>query len=145
MKKETWVIVANSSEARIFKVTRNALGEEIASLIHPQSRLANQELVSSGPGTAYDSFGMGRHHMEPPTSPKLQEMMQFAKDLALRLDKARNAGTLDHFYIAANPSFLGHLRQELNGHTLKLLKGEVMKDLVHLEPKAMRDYFPPVL
>jgi len=81
MKKETWVVVANSSLARIFKLEKNQILIETEILEHPQSRLHNQDLVDGKPGRTYDSIGPGRHAMEPTSSPKHNEFNAFAKHL----------------------------------------------------------------
>jgi protein required for attachment to host cells len=145
MKKETWVVVANSAEARIFKVEKNALDHEMVAMVHPNSRLHDRDLTNARPGRAFDRVGAGRHSLEPQTQAKAHEFMLFAKDVAAYLDAACAAGKLGRFYLAANPSFLGLLRQSIGNETLKLLAGEVTKDLVQAEPADIREYFPPVL
>ena len=145
MKKETWVVVANSAEARIYKVEKNHLGGDCTALEHPESRLHDRDLASSAPGRAFDSIGSGRHSMEPPTSPKEVEFSIFAKTLSNHVETARADGRLGRFYLVASPSFLGLLRQTLHPLTLKILVGEVSKDLIQLKPEEIREYLPPVL
>lgn len=142
--KEIWIVIASRAEANIYRVENNIIGSLVCKLEHPESRLQDHELVTSGPGKAYDSMGKGRHMVEPRTSPQKLEFTLFAKDLAEKLDRARIEGLLERFYLVANPSFLGLVRQELNKHTLALLVGEVGKDLTHARTDEMRDYFPPV-
>lgn len=145
MKKETWVIVANSAEARIFKVEKNTIDHELVNMIHPNSRLHEGDLTADRPGRAFDSVGGGRHSLEPQTTAKEHEFMLFAKDVAGYLDAACAEGKLGRFYWAASPSFLGLLRQSIGPVALKLLAGEVTKDLVQVAPADIRGYFPPVL
>lgn len=142
MKKETWVVVANSAEARIYKVEKNQL-VECMTLVHPNSRLHERELTTSRPGRAFDRFGGGRHAME--TSVKEHEFLVFARNVAGQLNSACAEGRLGRLYWAASPSFLGLLRQTANAETMKLLAGEVGKDLVQVEPSEVREYFPLVL
>lgn len=145
MKKETWVIVANSSHARIFKAAEERSLEELEALIHPESRLHTGDLISDNQGEAHESVGKGRHPMEPETQPKKQEAIIFAKQVLNHLESARNNGTFERFYIAASPSFLGLLRQELSSPLLGLLAGEVDKDITHMSAADIREYFPYVL
>lgn len=145
MRKETWVVVANSAEARIFKVEKNQLDSEMVTMIHPNSRLHERDLTSARPGRAFDSVGGGRHAIEPTTAAKEHEFTLFAKDVTSYLDAACAEGKLGRFYWAASPPFLGLLRQNIGPMTLKLLAGEVVKDLVQVPPGNIRDYFPPVL
>lgn len=145
MKKETWVVVANSAEARIFRVENNHLDSEITTLLHPESRLHEGDLTSGRPGRTADRMGPGRHALEPTTSAKQHQFSLFAKDLAERLDLARAEGRLEKFYLLASPSFLGLLRQAIGQETWKLLGAEVAKDVVKMKPDTIRTYLPPVL
>src|SRR5271170_8124938 len=111
MKKDSWLIVANSSLARIFKlVTRQEL-KELKVIEHPESRLHNIDLVSDRPGRDLELGGTRRHALEPKVMPKRQEFIVFAKQLADYLENARNNGEFDTLYIAASPALLGLLRQ----------------------------------
>lgn len=70
MKKEVWVIVANSTYAKIYKAESNKSLKEISRFEHPASRLHEQDLVSSKPGRTFESVGPARHAVEPKTSAK---------------------------------------------------------------------------
>lgn len=141
MKKETWLLVANSSFARIYKLEKNHHLEELKVLEHPESRLHNIDLVSDKPGRDFESGGTRRHALEQKTSPKKQEFSVFAKMLADYLEDAHNEGTFDTLYIAASPSLLGLLRQSIHPNTAKLIKGEVDKDMTLFKPHEI----PPLL
>src|SRR5215471_13213266 len=79
MKKDTWLIVANSSLARIYKIEKRSELKELKVLEHPESRLHNLDLVSDKPGRDFESAGIGKHALEPKTLPKKQEFITFAK------------------------------------------------------------------
>lgn len=132
MKKDTWILVANSSFARIYKVEKNHTLVELEVLEHPESRMHELDLTSGKPGRAFDSVGMGRHAMEQETSPKMNEFIFFAKQLSIRLDTARKEGSFGKLYIAASPLFLGLLRQHISSQTAQLIAGEVPKDMTHV-------------
>src|SRR5690349_2734094 len=103
-KKESWLVIANSSLARIFKIEKKNQLKEIKVLEHPESRLNNSELVSDKPGRDFESIGTRRHALELKTSPKRHEFAIFAKSLADYLEKAAMQGEYIKLYIAANPS-----------------------------------------
>lgn len=145
MKKEIWVLVANSSTAIIYKAEDNHTLKELETLAHPESRLLDRELISSQPGRAFDSMGPGRHAMEQKTSPKTSEFILFARHLSSRLEEALKQGNLKKIYIAANPTFLGILRQNLSHNVAHLIAGEVDKDMTLLKPDQIRKHLPPVL
>jgi protein required for attachment to host cells len=145
MKKEIWVLVANSSFARIYKVEKNHTLVELEVFEHPESRLHEMDLTSGKPGRVFDRFGGGRHAMEQQTSPKMNEFMIFAKQLSSHLDTARNKGTFGKLYIAASPLFLGLLRQEISSLTAELIAGEVPKDMTHVTKEEIVENLPPII
>ena len=134
MKKETnWLLVANSSLARLYDLDNKHQVTEIKVFEHPESRLLNQDLVSDKPGRDFESMGTTRHMIEPKISPKKHEFTVFAQELANFLEKERNQGAFHSLYIAASPALLGLLRQSFNPNTAKLIKGEIDKDITHLK------------
>ena len=142
MKKDTWVIVANSSMARIFKVEKNTTLVEMDALVHPESRLHTQELVDGRPGRTYDSGGNARHSIDPPFSHHQLEFAVFAQQLGHHLEAARESGKYDRLFIAASPIFLGLLRQAMSNPTLQLIAGEVGKDMTHMKPDEIVQHLP---
>lgn len=142
MKKVSWLIVANSSLARIFKFEKRNELVELKVFEHPESRLRNIDLQSDRPGRDFESMGTVRHAMEPKTLPKQHEFALFAKSLADYLENARNQNEFETLYIAASPSLLGLLRNSLHPNTAKLVKGEVDKDITHLKTAEIFSHLP---
>jgi len=144
--KTTWVLVADSSRARVFEAT-TARGEinEIDTFVHTQSRLREQDLTTDLPGRAFDSHGQGRHAMGAKRSPKQQEQQNFASQLDDYLDRARRQNRYDQLVIAAPPEFLGLIRAGLSNPTAKLVTTFVDKDLTREAPSHIRTYLPEYL
>lgn len=138
---KTWVVVANSNLARIFRLEKAKNLIELEALAHPESRLQDRELVGDRPGRGYESNNPSRHAIEPKTSPKKQEFCNFAKDLCHHLENALQKGEFEKLYLAANPAFLGLLRQNLNPAMLSHISGEVDKDLTQLKANEIGDHF----
>lgn len=125
----TWVIVADSSQAKIFRLGKFPKLEEISSLKHPESRLHNQDLVSDKPGRGFQSHGNGRSAYQPETEPKQVEAIKFAVEIAALLYTASNKGEFNQLYLFSEPSFLGLLRQHIHPSIQKNIVDEVAKDL----------------
>ncbi len=142
MKQDTWLMVANSSLAHVYKFENRHTLLLLKTFEHPESRLHNLDLVSDKPGRDFQSLGDRRHALEPKTSPKTLEWMTFAKDLAHHLENARAQGEFSHLYLAASPTILGYIRQSLSPATTKLLKGEVDKDLTQIKPQEILPHLP---
>lgn len=143
MKKTVWIVVANRAVARLFQANQ-PLGpiEEIEAFIHPEGRMQDQELVSDRSGRGFDRFGSGGHAEDPDTTATAQETTNFALALARFLQKGRSDGRFDTLALIAAPAFLGVLRERLDSPTRDRVTLEVDKNLVHLDPAAIRAYLP---
>lgn len=136
---KTWVVVAESSRARIYCAdTPRAPLTEVEDYANPEGRLHDQELTSDLPGRAFDSGGEGRHAMEQRTLPGEREQLAFARTLGQRLEAARRDGELERLVLIAPPEFLGHLRKSLNGSMRELVILELGKNLVTRKPDEVR-------
>lgn len=141
--KSTWVVVTDSTRARILKAD-NAVGplSEIETLVHPESRLHERDLISDAPGRAFDRAGQGRHAMGQQVSPKEHEVEAFVRQVAERLEQAREQGQLEQLILVAPPAVLGKLRKALTHELARLVTLEVDKNLTRLGPQEIRGHLP---
>jgi len=142
--KLTWLVVADNSKARIFKVdSRMGPIEEIESIVHTEARLHEQDMTSDLPGRGNSNgSGAGGHAYQDETSPKEQENINFAKQVAHELDLARKKNKFKQFGLVAAPGFLGNLRKQINAQTQKLACFELAKNLSHLTAQEIRQHLP---
>ncbi len=140
--KLTWLVVADNSKARIFTVdSRMGPVEEIESIVHTEARLHEQNMTSDLPGRGSGKGGAG-HAYQDEVSPKEQENINFAREIANELDAARKDNKFKQFILVAAPGFLGNLRNQLNPQTQKLACFELAKNLSHLNAKEIRAHLP---
>ena len=144
--KKTWILVADSARARIL-LAESAKGalRELEDLAHPEGRMHESELTTDLPGRSFDSAGQGRHAMEQPVSPSEQEQIRFAKQLADRLEQARENGEYRQLILVAPPAFLGYLRKQLTPDVEKRVSFELDKDLARMSAGEIRDHLPEYL
>ena len=137
------VIVADASRARIL-ATREDPGElyELEDLVHPESRLREQELVADGTGSGSDSGGHGMHSMGHEKAAHDRQAEIFAKELSSALDKLHRRQQLRRVYLVAAPGFLGLLRASLSKQCTSLVAGEVGKNLVTHKLEEIRAQLP---
>lgn len=145
MKKiTTWLLLANGTEARLVCSEGRAgdLRELDAHLPEGPNRPA-REIMANKPGRTYDSFGKGRHGMEPRSDPRALESHRFLSQVADRINQAAGRDAFDRLVLIAPPKALGVLRQELGGKAREKLIDQRDKDLTkiplqdlpaHLEP-----------
>ena len=139
----TWLVVADNSRARFFGMeSRTSPIEEIKSIVHTEARLREQNMTSDLPGRANGSGGAGGHAYQDEISPKEQENINFAKEIAHELDAARKENKYKQFVLVAGPEFLGNLRNQLNAQTQKLICFELAKNLSHLKAAEIREHLP---
>lgn len=139
----TWVLVADSSRARIFRAEKPLGGiEEIETLTHPESRLHEQKITSDFPGRSFDSHGPGRHAMGAKVDVKQHEQHTFAKQICERLDSARGQGKFQQLILVATPALLGLLRKHMSEETAKQVTYQLDKNISRLQAGEIRRYLP---
>ncbi len=138
-----WIIVADGSRCRIFSGTSaSAVLNEITTLVHPGTRLHEQELTSDLPGRAFDHSGEGRHAMETTVEPKKHEIESFARQINDYLEKERTNNKFKHLVIIAAPAMLGQLRGTFNPEIMKCVGAEINKDLTQHTVEDIQKHLP---
>lgn len=136
----TWVVVADNCQAKIFRSVKFPKLEEVAYLEHPESRLHNQDLISSKPGRSGQRVSNTRYSYQPETEPRQLEAMKFAVDLSKYLSSAEREGQFQQLYLLAEPSFLGILRQHLSPDIKKLIIAELAKELISCDTATIESH-----
>lgn len=143
--KPTWILVADSTRARIFTAdTPSSPLEEIEDFSHAEGRLHDREITTDLPGKI-KSVGGGGHAFEQPTDPKKHEADTFAHHLAQYLEDAHNTNRFEQLLIVAGPAFLGLLRNQLPEQIKKLVRFELDKELTMLSIADIRQHLPSYL
>ena len=137
------VVVADASRARILL---SEYGDsdltEYRDLVHPESRLREQDLVSDETGNVYDSGGHGIHGMGQENNAHRKEAEDFAREVCGEVELVRRQGDLHRIYLIAPPRFLGQLRSAMNKQCAALIAGEADKNLVTQGIDAIRAPLP---
>ena len=124
----TWIVVADSARARIFRSDQRAQDWELVeSLEHPEARAHTPELVTDMPA------------MERGALPKEYEAKVFARQLARRLERAFDAHEFRHLVLVAPPEMMGLLRQSLEAPVAATVADEITKDLSQLRQDELED------
>ena len=135
--QNTWILVANASEAKLYQnAKRFAPLELVKEFHHPESRNKGSELASDRPGHA-QSKGTGHGAFVEATDPKSFEIGRFAKELANELEHGRTANSYARLVLVASPQFLGQLNGSLNDHVRKLVSANIQKDYTRLAEQEL--------
>ncbi len=139
---KTWVVACNSSRARIFELEKGLTLLEVETLVDPEARLHERDMVTDKSGRSFPSAGSGSDAMGASQSAKEHDREIFAKLVAAHLNAAGEDSGYDRLYLASSPQFLGVLRKMLGKRTLEMLRKEVNKDLTELQPAEIGSHFP---
>lgn len=142
----TWILVADSSRARIFLATslKTPL-TEIDTLYNPHGREHEQNLTSDVSGRQSAGFSNGNHASNSEPTAKKHKVASFAKEIARMLEEGRNQHRYERLVTVAAPEFLGVLRENLSHETRKLISCTMNKNLTQQSPQQIRQQLPKVL
>jgi len=142
---KTWVVVADTSRARIFSAKTPASKlQETETLTHPASRLHPGDLVSDRQGRDRNAVN-GSHNMGQETETKEEEAVRFATEVCNRLEQGRIKSQFDKLYIVAAPSFLGQIRKQQTPALKKVIAGEVAKNMALMGAVEIKKQLPDYL
>jgi len=139
--KKVWVVVANRSDAKIYKTESLNKLVEYKTLSHKEAHLHDQDLISDAPGRM-SRRGHNSETLSQKTSVQEKEAALFAKEIAAFLEKGCATGECECIYIIAKAPFLGFLRDALVSKVTKLVAAEIQKDIVNLTTEEIRSYLP---
>jgi len=137
---KTWVVVAESSRAKIYEVEKNDSKKSLKELVdftHSISRSHKQHLNGSQQKES-------RHSLLSDTldTHKEHERVEFARELGQHLNSARNKGQFKKLILMSPPKFLGDLRKNLGNETNKHVVSEIDKNLVRHKVQDIQAHMP---
>ena len=110
-----WILVANGSLARLF--SRTGVGDPLVPLEtidFPEGRFKDSEIGRDRQGHERSDNSSAAVHFEPHTSTRKKRMLQFARELAARLEQGLADGLYDGLWLTASSPFLGELKAALS-------------------------------
>ncbi len=136
MKQEIiWIAVADSHDVKIFQTIKNKKGE-------PQlvREIKFESEPNDKPGRTFDSFGSGRHAIEPHTDPKDVERQHFAHEISHFLCEPVNYDQYDELILIAPHKMLNFLFEALDKKTQLKVSHKVHKNITEFHPHDLREY-----
>lgn len=136
-----WVMIANTNNCRIYDYHRK---EKILTLLkefdHPENKLKNQDLVSDKPGH-YCASTAGRGAYSQQHDPEDIKIDNFARELALHLEDARNKKSFNELITVMSSKMEGLLHHYLHKNVRSVIKHNIQKNLMHMNEHELIDYF----
>ncbi|HEY9200521.1 MAG TPA: host attachment protein [Gammaproteobacteria bacterium] len=137
---KTWVVVAESSRAKIFQVEKNESHQslkELEGFTHSTSRSHKNQLSGSQQKDSRDS-----QLTDSLDSHKDHERGEFARSLGQHLNNARSKGLFKKLILMSPPRFLGDLRKYLGHETNKFVVSAIDKNLVRHNIQDIQAHIP---
>ena len=154
-----WILVADSSRARIFDATRkfSSPGEfefsefsEVDDLVNARGRARNQDIDTDKPGRMVDKTSAGagggqRSAVGGKEEPKETEAKAFAQRVGDHLQQGLNDNSFDELVVIAAPKFLGMLRDAIPSQVKSKVVEEISKDFTKMSEHDLQGRLPELL
>lgn len=138
----TWILIANASEAHLYKAHHAKLLngaeslEHVKDFSHPESRSAVKELVSDRNGRNY-SAAFGNHTFTDRADHHQREVELFAREILDDIEQNYNSKAFDELIMAAPPQFHGALNQLCSKQLRKACNTQIDKDYTKLDQREL--------
>jgi len=142
MHKQSWLVVADASQATFYKYTDNGKDlEALTGLGNSLGRQQDQDIVTDRPGvmSGGGSNIHGKDAMRVETTPADKAKEDFTKELVERLDKARKEDKLESIDIIAEPQVMGLIRQNCSSQLAKLIDRTASKNGSQMTTQELLD------
>ncbi len=142
-----WVIVADSSRARIFQSAGNIQHlQEIQDLLNPEGRTDDADLRKDAKGRFY---GKGEQHQahtaEPDVTKEAYDAEQFSREIGRMLAEACDAYRYDSLVVVAPPEFLGRLRRALPERVKRCVSRQLDREITGWDSRQLEAYLQQAL
>jgi protein required for attachment to host cells len=142
----TWAVIAHRTGARIYENHGPGKGlTRIRELTNEVARKQDHEQDADKPGRTFDRHGSGRHAKSREETPHERAASNFARQLAESLTEGRHEGRFDRLVLAAEPKFLGMLRESLDEPTARHVTATLAKDLGEVDERKLADHLGEVM
>lgn len=138
----TWIVVADSSRARIFEKTKSEPHlREIEDFVNPAGHANDNDLRTDERGRFY---GRGERKegntADPHVFPVDQENEVFSRAITQYLDSAHYAHRYQRLRLIAAPKFLGLIRKNLSKEIFTIVDEEASKDISKFTVEQVENY-----
>lgn len=142
-----WIVVAHESGYRIFsRLGPRSRLELVEKVDHPIGRAKNGELKSDAPGSDEGWGPSGNHHrFDKRISPTEKNAIDFAKEIAVALDKFRDLNRFEYLVLVAGSKFLGEIQKHLPKPTVEKVVVRVNQNLGTIGDQEVPSHLTDIL
>lgn len=133
-----WVIVADSTVARVYEEREGGVLHLIGEYRNPTAHAHPRDLGSDHPGRRVDGFGH-RHALGAERDDEKKHSLDvWVREVAQKLDSSHSAGRFTALTLVVPPRVLGVMRDALSPACQACVKRVVQKDLIHSTNAELR-------
>ncbi len=142
-----WVVVADSSRARIFQTAGNMEQlQEVQDLLNPEGRMDGADLRHDAKGRFYGKGERAQAHTgEPNEAREACDADQFSREICRVLADACDAHRYDSLVVVAPPAFLGRLRHALPERVERRVARQLDREITGWDGVQVSAYLKQVL
>lgn len=133
-----WIITANTNHSRIYAYQANEL-TLIKEIDHPENKLKSSQLGTDKPGR-YQSNDSNRGAFSPHTELNKIQLDDFAREMAMCLDEARNQNDYDELVVVMPAQIEGLFAKHLDKNVKNLITNTFQKNIMNLSAKELLDF-----
>jgi protein required for attachment to host cells len=142
--KPEWILIANSTHARLLEHQSGSPMAVLQSFENPQGRSKVTDLADDKMGRESSDRSFGGASYQPRVDAKQKTHTHFARELADYLGPQAQQGSFRSLVIFASSPFLGQLKSELDANTTRLVSATHDLDLTsfglsELEQRIQRE------
>ena len=143
MKKQSWLILANSSCMKLFRFPTDTRQLTNAETTHFDERHKRAHDVNTDKeGRTYPSIGGQSSAYERHNDLRKIEQEEFAEEIAHKLNEAARKNEFDRLYLAISKEFYGILKTKFSLELQKKIAEHTQKDLMHEKIHDIWSHFP---
>lgn len=144
----TWILTADGRKACVWEWQGNdepLRGVADLTLETAETRGFSRDLRSDRPGRSFASADTRRAMMEPHHDPHEYAKLQFAHDVAAKVNMAHRGNRFKRLVVIAPPRILGALREDFSNGVKATVIGELDKDLMKADTGKILQHAQPFL
>ncbi|KTC68212.1 hypothetical protein Lbir_2814 [Legionella birminghamensis] len=134
-----WIVTANTNNCRIYEYHPNELNL-IIEVSRPENKLKESEIGADKPGRYQSSNSTSSGAYAPHTEYEDIRNNDFAKEIALALNEARNKNIYDELVIIMPAQIEGLFSKNLDKNVKNLITSISHKNIMHLSGKELFNY-----
>jgi protein required for attachment to host cells len=143
-RAKIWFVIADGGRARFVERDDKGAYRTVQSFVAAELHKKSSDLGRDRPSRAQESATSARHAIEPRRDLHEASKEEFVKLVAEELDAEHGRGQFDELILVAPPGVLTELKQSLGNAIVKLVAGDLQKDLTKVPDHDLTEHLASI-